>query len=192
MQSQNDDMTEQEGGRLPAGDAGIQMAEAEVKRRKSRSFEAGKFLTFKLGEESYGIAVLKIREIIRMQKITPVPQMPKYVKGVINLRGKVFPVIDMRLKFGLGEETVTERTCIVVVQIPGRDNTPTSVGLIVDAVEEVVTIGEDEVEETPDIAQFDSEYILGIAKIKGEVTTLLDIDSVILDETLRLRPPSQS
>jgi len=162
---------------------------AESSSAKSRSsFEAGKFLTFKLGEESYGVAVLKIREIIRMQKITPVPQMPHYVKGVINLRGKVIPVLDMRLKFGVGQDVVTERTCIVVVQIQAREGIATSVGLIVDAVEEVVNISEEEVEETPDLGgQFDGEYILGIAKIKGEVKTLLDIDHVILAEHLRIR-----
>ena len=153
-----------------------------------KTFEAGKFLTFKLGEESYGVAVLKIREIIRMQKITPVPQMPHYVKGVINLRGKVIPVIDMRLKFSIGKDEVTERTCIVVVQIETGEGITTSVGLIVDAVEEVMTITDDEVEETPDLGgQFDGEYILGIAKIKGEVKTLLDIDQVIMSENLNLR-----
>ncbi|MFA5256873.1 MAG: chemotaxis protein CheW [Opitutales bacterium] len=151
-------------------------------------FQAGKFLTFKLGEESYGVAVLKIREIIRMQKITPVPQMPPHVKGVINLRGKVIPVIDMRIKFGIGDESMTERTCIVVVQIEARESVMTSVGLIVDAVEEVMNITEEEVEETPDLGgQFDGEFILGIAKIKGEVKTLLDIDQVIMAERLNIR-----
>ncbi len=165
------------------------MARSDIDSGKNKTkFEAGKFLTFKLGEESYGVAVLKIREIIRMQKITPVPQMPHYVKGVINLRGKVIPVIDMRLKFGIGEDNVTERTCIVVVQIEAREGIATSVGLIVDAVEEVMNIVEDEVEETPDLGgQFDGEYILGIAKIKGEVKTLLDIDQVIMAEGLRIR-----
>jgi purine-binding chemotaxis protein CheW len=150
------------------------------------AFASGKFLTFKLGEESYGVAVLKIREIIRMQKITPVPQMPIHVKGVINLRGKVIPVIDMRLKFAIGEDVVTERTCIVVVQIDNEEGVQTSVGLIVDAVEEVVNINADDVEETPDLgSQFENDYILGIAKIKGEVKTLLDIDRVILEEVHR-------
>jgi purine-binding chemotaxis protein CheW len=163
-------------------------SEADTAKTKTK-FQAGKFLTFKLGEESYGVAVLKIREIIRMQKITLVPQMPSYVKGVINLRGKVIPVIDMRLKFNVGSDAVTERTCIVVVQIDRREtSTTTSVGLIVDAVEEVMTITEDEVEETPDLGgQFDGEYILGIAKIKGEVKTLLDIDAVIMAENLNLK-----
>lgn len=163
-------------------------SEADTAKVKTK-FQPGKFLTFKLGEESYGVAVLKIREIIRMQKITLVPQMPVYVKGVINLRGKVIPVIDMRLKFNVGNDGVTERTCIVVVQIDKREtSTTTSVGLIVDAVEEVMNITETEVEETPDLGgQFDGEYILGIAKIKGEVKTLLDIDSVIMAENLHIR-----
>ncbi len=166
------------------------MATSEADTAKTLTkFQAGKFLTFKLGEESYGVAVLKIREIIRMQKITLVPQMPSYVKGVINLRGKVIPVIDMRLKFNVGSDAVTERTCIVVVQIENRAaSTTTSVGLIVDAVEEVMNITENEVEETPDLGgQFDGEYILGIAKIKGEVKTLLDIDAVIMAENLNIR-----
>ena len=166
------------------------MASSEVETGKNKTkFQPGKFLTFKLGEESYGVAVLKIREIIRMQKITLVPQMPAHVKGVINLRGKVIPVIDMRLKFNVGTDAVTERTCIVVVQIDNRaTSTTTSVGLIVDAVEEVMNITEGEVEETPDLGgQFDGEYILGIAKIKGEVKTLLDIDQVIMAENLNLR-----
>jgi purine-binding chemotaxis protein CheW len=150
-----------------------------------KAFNSSKFLTFKLGEESYGVAVLKIREIIRMQKITPVPQMPHYVKGIINLRGKVIPVIDMRLKFGIGDDVVTERTCIVVVQIDGNEESTTSVGLIVDAVEEVVNIDSQEVEETPDLgSQFDGNYILGIAKIKGEVKTLLDIDKVVMEDRM--------
>ena len=166
------------------------MAISEVNSGNAKTkFQPGKFLTFKLGDESYGVAVLKIREIIRMQKITLVPQMPSYVKGVINLRGKVIPVIDMRLKFNVGSDAVTERTCIVVVQIEKRENSiTTSVGLVVDAVEEVMNITEEEVEETPDLGgQFDGQYILGIAKIKGEVKTLLDIDEVIMAENLNLR-----
>lgn len=156
---------------------------SQVETPVKTGFEAGKFLTFKLGEESYGVAVLKIREIIRMQKITPVPQMPMHVKGVINLRGKVIPVIDLRLKFGVGDGSETERTCIVVVQIAKGDGDTTSVGLVVDAVEEVISIAESDVEETPDLGgQFDTESIIGLAKIKDEVKTILDIDKVILDD----------
>lgn len=142
-----------------------------------------KFLTFKLGEESYGIAVLSIREIIQFQNITPVPQMPNYVKGVINLRGKVIPVIDMRLKFGISSGEANERTCIIVVQVESETKGQTLVGLIVDAVEEVTNILNTEIEEQPELGdQVDHQYIMGIAKIKSEVKTLLHIERIILEE----------
>ncbi len=162
------------------------MAEATLEApTEASSFTAGKYLTFTLGDESYGIAVLKIREIIRIQKITPVPQMPHFVKGIINLRGKVIPVIDMRLKFNVGEETISERTCIVVVQILHPEKGETLVGLIVDAVEEVINISDEEVERNPNIGDAaDGRTILGIAKIKSEVKTLLDIDQVIVEDNL--------
>jgi len=147
--------------------------------------EGGKFLTFKLGEEFYGIAVLKIREIIRIQKITPVPGMAHYIKGVINLRGKVIPIVDMRSKFGVGCEEMTERTCIIVVQVESSVKGPTLAGLIVDAVEEVANISASQIEQTPDLGtQMDQQFILGIAKIKDVVKTLLDIDRVILADDL--------
>lgn len=143
----------------------------------------GKYLTVVLENEAYGIAVLKVREIIRMQKITPIPQMPEFVKGVINLRGRVIPVVDLRVKFGL-QATFAERTCIVVVQV----NLPSSVvqmGLIVDSVEEVVNLAPAEIEPTPDFGtRIDTTYILGMAKIKGVVKTLLDIDRVVSPATV--------
>mgnify|MGYP001588655643 FL=1 len=111
---------------------------------------AGKYLTFRLGAESYGIAVLKIREIIRLTAITAVPQMPDYVKGVINLRGKIVPVVNLRLKFGLDEAESTERTCIVVVQVELASHTKALMGLVVDGVEEVAHIAAPDIEETPD------------------------------------------
>src|SRR5258707_291386 len=108
---------------------------------------AGKYLTVVLDNEAYGIAVLKVREIIRLQKITPVPQMPGFVKGVINLRGRVIPVVDLRVKFGLKAE-FTERTCIVVVQVKLSSEQTVHMGLIVDSVEEVVTLTAAEIEPT--------------------------------------------
>lgn len=142
-----------------------------------------KFLTFKLGDESYGIAVLSIREIIQLQNITPVPQMPVYIKGVINLRGKVIPIIDMRLKFAIGGGETNERTCIIVVQVETESSGQTSVGLIVDAVEEVTNIYQSQIEEKPELGnQVDHQYIMGIAKIKSEVKTLLHIERIILDD----------
>ena len=129
---------------------------------------AGKYLTFHLGEESYGVPVLKIREIIRLVNITPVPQMPAHVKGVINLRGKIIPVVDLRVKFGLTTAASSERTCIVVVQVRAGTGTEIQLGLVVDGVEEVAQIGESEIEETPEFgAQVGTEYILGMAKLKS-------------------------
>ena len=145
---------------------------------------AGKYLTFVLGRESYGIQVLKIREIIRFTDITAVPQMPHHVKGVINLRGKIIPVIDLRAKFGLNSTETTERTCIVVVQVALASGVTSQTGLIVDAVEEVTNIAAGDIEETPDFGgAFDTECLLGMAKIKGVVKTLLDIDRVVAAET---------
>ena len=144
---------------------------------------AGKYLTFILGREAYGVPVLKVREIIRMCDITPVPQMPDYIKGVLNLRGKIIPVADLRLKFRLASDKNTDLTCIVVVQVALPDKTSTMMGLVVDAVEEVVNIGAADIEPTPDFgAEIDTDYILGMAKLKGTVKTLLDIDKVVTAE----------
>src|SRR5215218_10248854 len=111
----------------------------------SGSSLAGKYLTVVLENEAYGIGVLKVREIIRMQKITPVPQMPEFVKGVINLRGRVIPIVDLRIKFGL-KASFEERTCIVVVQVKLPSGVTVQMGLIVDSVEEVVTLSGAEIE----------------------------------------------
>jgi purine-binding chemotaxis protein CheW len=141
---------------------------------------AGKYLTFTLHQESYGIDVLKIREIIRLTDITAVPQMPAYVKGVINLRGKIIPVLDLRLRFGFPDAPSTEQTCIVVVQVRLPDGKATQMGLVVDGVEEVVNIAAADIEETPDFgAEVATDYLVGMAKIKGAVKSLLDIDKVL-------------
>ncbi len=147
---------------------------------------AGKYLTVVLDNESYGIAVIKVREIIRLQKITPVPQMPGFVKGVINLRGRVIPIVDLRVKFALKAE-FAERTCIVVVQVKLSNTQIVQMGLIVDSVEEVVNLTGEEIEPTPDFgAKVDTTYILGMAKVKGQVKTLLDIDRVVAPETMQV------
>ena len=141
---------------------------------------AGKYLTFILGGESYAIPVLKVREIIRLTNITTVPQMPAYIRGVINLRGKIIPVMDLRLRFGFAAAANVEQNCIVVVQVRNPAGQATAMGLVVDAVEEVAQLATADIEETPDFgAQVDTEYILGMAKIKGVVKALLDIDKVI-------------
>lgn len=148
------------------------------------SAKSGKYLTFKISHESYGIEVLKVREIIKMLPITRIPEMPSHIKGVINLRGKIIPVIDLRLKLGMQEEAVTDATCIIVVNAKDGNGL---IGLIVDGVEEVANISESEIEKTPDfVAQQKVTCIRGMAKIKGSVKTLLDIDEVLGNERVEL------
>jgi purine-binding chemotaxis protein CheW len=156
------------------------MAQAAVTSSETTRRLAGKYLTFTLHQESYGIDVLKVREIIRLTDITTVPQMPAYVRGVINLRGKIIPVMDLRLRFGLPEAANTEQTCIIVVQIRLPEGKTAQVGLIVDGVEEVANIAATDIEETPDFGgDIATTSILGMAKIKGVVKTLLDIDKAL-------------
>ena len=146
----------------------------------------GKYLTFSLGHESYGLEILKIREIIRLPDITLVPQMPEYVKGVINLRGKVIPVIDLRIKFRFPKAEFNERTCLIVVSVKLASTDNALVGLIVDVVEEVMNINRQDIEPTPNFGtKLDTDYILGIAKVKGTVKTILDIDRVIAADTVQ-------
>ncbi len=144
----------------------------------------GKYLTFSLAGEEYGIGILKIREIIGMLPITSVPETPHYVKGVINLRGKVIPVVDLRLRFGMAEIAYTERTCIIVVEMKSPGGT-VHIGTVVDAVSEVLNIKGEDIADTPSFgAEFNSEYILGMAKMGKGVKLLLDIDRVLSSEEL--------
>jgi len=146
----------------------------------------GKYLTFTLAEEEYGIGILKIKEIIGMMAITTVPQTPKFVKGVINLRGKVIPVIDLRLRFGMESMDYTERTCIIVVEMDGTANT-VQIGIVVDAVSEVLNINGKDIEDTPTFGtKLDTSYILGMAKMEGGVKILLDIDRVLKAEEVEM------
>lgn len=153
-------------------------AAAEVREEKVNSRE-GKYLTFTLAEEEYGIGILKVKEIIGMITITSVPQTPSHVKGVINLRGKVIPVIDLRLKFGLPAMAYTERTCIIVIEI-SKDNGHILIGILVDSVSEVLNIKGADIENTPNFGtRLNTDYILGMAKAGGKIKILLDIDKVM-------------
>jgi purine-binding chemotaxis protein CheW len=143
-----------------------------------------KYLTFTLAEEEYGIGILKIKEIIGMMPITTVPQTPEFVKGVINLRGKVIPVIDLRLRFGMESMDYTERTCIIVVEIAGSSGT-VQIGIVVDAVSEVLNVKGEDIEDTPTFgARLNTDYILGMAKMEGGVKILLDIDRVLSEQEI--------
>lgn len=147
--------------------------------------QEGKFLTFSLANEEYGISILKVREIIGMMPIRTVPQTPSFVKGVVNLRGKVIPVVDLRLKFGMEELDYTERTSIIVVDVKGPSETFVRIGIVADFVSEVANIKGEEVEDTPTFgAQLNTEYILGMAKIGKGVKILLDIDRILAVEDL--------
>jgi purine-binding chemotaxis protein CheW len=144
----------------------------------------GKYLVFELGREEFGIRVLKVREIMGIQDITAVPQTPGHVKGVINLRGKVIPVVDLRLKFGLPEQEYTQRTCIIVVQVKGEAG-PMLMGIVVDGVAEVLNLAATDIEDTPDFGDGTATpYLLGMAKVKGKVKILLEIDRVLTSQDL--------
>jgi purine-binding chemotaxis protein CheW len=146
---------------------------------RTEAAREGKYLTFSLAGEEYGIGILKVREIIGMMTVTPVPQTPEFVKGVINLRGKVIPVIDLRLRFGLQATAYTERTCIIVVEIQGETNA-LPMGIVVDAVSEVLNIRGADIENTPAFGvKLNTDFILGMAKTEGGVKILLDIDQVL-------------
>ena len=135
----------------------------------------GKYLTFFLGDQEYGLEILKVREIIGMVPITPVPRTPEFIKGVINLRGKVIPVIDLRAKFTMAGVAQTEETCIIVVDVNS-----TEMGIVVDKVSEVQNIAEADISDAPSFGvEVDTNFILGIGKQKGKVTVLLDITLVL-------------
>jgi purine-binding chemotaxis protein CheW len=151
----------------------------EVSAAGSNERRAGKYLTFQLGREEFGVHVLKVREIMGLQEITAVPQTQPSIKGVINLRGKVVPVVDLRLKFGLATAEYTPRTCIIVTQVESGGG-PVLIGIVVDGVSDVLTIGPGEIENAPDFGEnVDGQYLLGMAKVKGKLKILLDIDRVL-------------
>jgi purine-binding chemotaxis protein CheW len=151
---------------------------------KSTPGKDGKYLTFTLAGEEYGISILKVKEIIGLMAITMVPQTPGYVKGVINLRGKVIPVVDLRLKFGISAMAYTERTCIIVVEIRA-DAASILIGIVVDAVSEVLNIKAGDIEETPNFgSRLQTDYILGMAKAGEGIKILLDIDRVLRADEL--------
>jgi purine-binding chemotaxis protein CheW len=139
----------------------------------------GKYLSFTLDKEEYAVSVLRVREIIKIMDITRVPQLPAYVKGVINLRGKVVPIVDMRMKFGLPARDYSERTCIIVVEVAVRKSV-VMMGVIVDSVSEVLTISTDEVAAPPDFGgSNEGGWVEALAKVKGHVKILLNLDKML-------------
>ena len=150
--------------------------ESAATRATSRT---GKYLLFRLGTEEYGIPVLKVREIVGPQEPAPVPHTPGYVKGVINLRGKIIPITDLRLRFGFAAVETTERSCIIVVNVEGGTSEVLA-GIIIDQVLEVADISGGDIEDIPDFGQsVDVSYVLGIAKTETGVRILLDTDRML-------------
>ena len=146
----------------------------------------GKFLTFKLGAEEYGIEIMKVQEIIGLMEITPVPRTPVYVKGVINLRGKVIPVVDLRVKFNLDVGEATDRTCIIVVQI-NRLEQMVTMGVVVDEVSEVQDIRKEQLEPPPCFGTaVNTRFIQALCKLEKTVVLLLEIDEVLTAEEVEL------
>ena len=142
-----------------------------------QSVEGGKFLSFFLGKEEYALEILQVQEIIGLMPITPVPKMPHYIKGVLNLRGKIVPVMDLRTRFGMEEIEHTEETCIIVVQ-----EKQYLMGIVVDKVSEVADIEGSQIEDVPSVGAVDkNEYLLGIGKIKDQVKMIVDVNRVLFE-----------
>jgi len=139
---------------------------------------------FQVGRETYGVPITSLHEIVRVPEITAVPDAPEFMEGVINLRGKVVPVIDLRLKFGLAAAEYTQRTCIIVTQVQGESGS-VLMGIVVDGVSEVLNLAGSEIEDTPDFGEeYSGGYLLGMAKVKGKVKILLDIERVLSTQDL--------
>ena len=156
-----------------------EMVEDDFLDDEDEDTQKDKFLTFRVGEEDYGIEIRHVTEIIGIQKITAVPDMPDFVKGVINLRGKVIPVLDMRRRFELEDRDYDERTCIVVVNVA-----ESAIGLVVDTVNEVADIPEEQIEPAPEINKAGNNVMLqGLGKVGEEVKILLDVDKLLYGQT---------
>jgi len=138
--------------------------------------QKGRFLTFALSNESYGIEIQYVTEIIGIQPVTEIPELPEYIKGIINLRGKIIPVMDVRLRFKKQYKEYNDRTCVIVVDI--KD---VSIGLIVDNVAEVISIPDTEIVAPPEVSKGSNRYIKGIGKVSSEVKLLLDCDKLLND-----------
>jgi purine-binding chemotaxis protein CheW len=141
---------------------------------------AGKYLTFSLADELYGLEILRVQEIVGMLPVTRVPRLPEYVAGVVNLRGRIIPVVDIRLAFGFKDVSITDRTCIVVVTVEREGVGSTVMGVIVDEVSDVRDLAADSIEETPEFGvEVDSSFIKGVGRVEECVVLLLDIDRVL-------------
>jgi len=156
----------------------------QEEEKETLKAKPGKYITFRLAGEDYGIYILSVKEIIGLQETTKVPRTPDFVRGVINLRGKVHPVIDLRKRFGLEPKEDDERTPIIIVEVRQEDKHQ-FIGIVVDSVSEVISIEKDDIENTPTFGvDLETDFILGLAKINEKVITLLDIDKILTSKQL--------
>jgi len=168
------------------------MSDTSTAEKSHAAARGGKFLTFGLGDEEYGIPILKVREIIVYMEITAVPQTPPYVKGIINLRGQVISVLDLRTRFEMPPADATDQTCIVVVEVVA-ERRRVCIGLVVDRVSEVLSISADKIEDTPSFGvRVDTAFILGMGKIGKSVKILLDIDKILTAAEADVLPELQA
>ena len=160
------------------------MTEVKKSGQSSRSSHKNKYITFFLDSEEYGVEIYKVKEIIGIMDITSVPSTPTYIKGVLNLRGKIVPIIDLRLKFGLEFKEYADRTSIIVIEMDINGKI-TPIGIVVDTVEKVLQINEEDIEETPSFGvNINTEFILGMAKVEDTVKILLNINKILTSEEL--------
>jgi purine-binding chemotaxis protein CheW len=155
-----------------------------AKHEAAQDAQATKQLIFHLGHESYALPVLKVREIICLPEITPIPQMPDFILGVTNLRGKIIPVVDVRLRFGMTQAEMTQSTCVVVANVATARGARLPAGLLVDAVEDVISVAAADIEETPKFGSFNCEFVTGIAKVKERVIAMLELDRLFQTDSL--------
>jgi len=161
-----------------------QRAQDAKEARAELAHLAGKYLTFKLADEEYGLEIIKVQEIIGLMPITKVPRVPAYMRGVINLRGRIIPTIDLRSKFGLDAVADTDKTCIIVVEVMSSKG-KVNVGIIVDQVAEVLDVAANEIDHAPEFGTaLRTDFILGVGIVKGAVKILLDIDKVLTTEEI--------
>jgi len=151
---------------------------------------AGKYLTFSLGDEHYGLEIIRVQEIVGLIPVTRIPRLPAFVAGVVNLRGRVIPVVDLRLAFGMPGSAMDDRTCIIVVSLDRADGSTAVMGVIVDEVSDVVYLADDAIEPTPEFGTaVDTSFITGVGRLEERVVLLLDINGVLtsgeLDDLVR-------
>ena len=155
------------------------MSNTEIGPPKTASIQPGKYLTFSLGNELYAMSVLCVREIIRLCPVTPVANMPKHIRGVINLRGRVIPLIDLRIRFQLDASSDHDRTCFIVTEVNAADGGLRPYAVVIDSVQEVLSFSKDELTSTPDFGGvIDDRFIVGMARTEKGVITIIDIDSI--------------